>query len=226
MTIIDAYYETDELFLKFHCFIGRAVKYVAKISHRSDNEMDENLSLWCSCNFTGEDSFAEVCRKLTSHVGTITDNFSFLLEVSFIKYLLAIAFVQENRYVATLLVMSLTAFKNLCKETNLPDIEETEVNHDTEEPVAMIDETQVETANTKEQDEVQAPWKETYYSLYHEKFSKMKNMTLITKEKYNAIIEVLLELKKLCQEGPFKGPLPKGASQYDKIYELKSNIGQ
>jgi hypothetical protein len=54
----------------------------------------------------------------------------------------------------------------------------------------------------------------------------MKNSTLITTEKYNRVIDILIELQRLHRKGPVKVLMPTVVLKFDKIYELKSNIGK
>ncbi len=121
---------------------------------------------------------------------SFSDNLSFILEIPFLKYLLAVAFVNENQYIGITFIMSLLAFKKFCIDSNLPVDDEAEEKSVLTEPISVLEDTQEVSGTTKEQAQAESAWKETFYSIYYEKFSKMKNTTLITKDKYDKIVDV------------------------------------
>jgi hypothetical protein len=154
-------------------------------------EQHENLSTWCSCDFSGEDTFQEVKRKLSTFVSNIAEYLSFLYEIPFILEPIAVAEVNETRYVCVSLIMSLPAFKNYCAQHNLMPVQE-EMQNAYEDMEASLEEIdpELQREQSKEQEEAEAAWKETFYSVYYEKFNKMKNSTLISKDKYDRIVKV------------------------------------
>ncbi len=149
-----------------------------------------------------------------------------MLEIPFISELIAVAEVKETRYVCVTLIMSLSAFKNYCAQHNLmPMQEEMQNAYDNMEALLEEIDPELQREQSKEQEEAEAAWKETFYSVYCEKFNKMKNSTLIGKDKYDRIVKVILEYQRLRRRGPSKAPAPKDAIKFSKIYDLKSNIG-
>jgi len=163
-------------------------------------EQHENLSTWCSCNFSGEDTFQEVKRKLSTFVSNIAEYLSFLYEIPFILEPIAVAEVNETRYVCVSLIMSLPAFKNYCAQHNLMPVQEEMQNayEDMEASLEEIDQ-ELQREQSKEQKEAEAAWKETFYSVYYEKFNKMKNSTLISKDKYDRIVKVREVMQKMSK---------------------------
>jgi len=130
-----------------------SLQYVAKalVSTNSNIETDEHLSQWCNGNFSREDSFVEVRRQLSEFVMSFSDNLSFILEIPFLKYLLAVAFVNENQYIGITFIMSLLAFKKFCIDSNLPVDDEAEEKSVLTEPISVLEDTQEVSGTTKEQ---------------------------------------------------------------------------
>ena len=89
------------------------------------------------------------------------------------------------------MVINLPAFKNYCAQHNLMPVQEEMQNaiDDMESSVEEI-EPELQRELSKEQEEAEAAWKETFYSVYYEKFNKMKNSTLISRDKYDRIVKV------------------------------------
>jgi len=92
---------SDHLFLLFHYLVHKAVTHVAKTLMQSNVNVEEhdNLSTWCSCDFSREDTFQEVKHKLSTFVSNIAEYLSFALEIPFISELIAVAEVKETTYV-------------------------------------------------------------------------------------------------------------------------------
>ena len=63
-------------------------------------------------------------------------------------------------------------------------------------------------------------WKKRFYELYTDRFMKMKNSTMITMEKYNIIVEILLEL----ESKGINEPKTKTERDYSKKYEIIGNV--
>ena len=195
----------------------------AVIRMQRDVEEWEVVSKWCSCNFTGEESFNEVKVKLKDDVNNIMDYFQFLMEVPLISDLLSIVQPMDHQYVCVTLIMSFKAFRNYCRRNNIHLLDESYLG---EEAVVGDGDNRTVTAPAKEQEEAEADCKETFYEKYFEKFSKMKNTTLITQKRYNRVVETPVELQRIKSKGYKKHPIPRGALKFNRIYELKSNINQ
>ncbi len=217
---------TDELFNYFPLFIHDRVKGIVRAMHSRQLPISTfgNLAFWYTCDFTGEENFSQVQLKLSDYVQDIRDYLAFILDIPFLNDLLRVADASTNKYVCVTLVMSVQTFKRFCLENALPDIDEynnlgNEANRNPGSEAAE------DAVLSEEQVEAEVAWKDAFYSTYQEKFNKMKNTTLITKEKYERIVSILLEYKRLRRRGPYKGPAPKEAVKFSKIYEMRSNIG-
>jgi hypothetical protein len=213
--------------MMFHWYVCKAVWYVAEaILLEADNGTpEENMLCWTYCDFTGEETFLAVIQKLNNVVLNIVDYVKFVLKKPMIKDLLCIFSSYDDRYTCVSLLMSFDAFKHYVKKNKLLyQMEGADSTSNCEE----MDREEAETDVIKSPEEVEAldAWKAKLYELYHEKFSKMKNSTLIMTDKYNKIVNRSIELQRLRWKGPIKGPLPSDALKYDKVYELKSNIGK
>jgi hypothetical protein len=134
----------------------------------------------------------EVQLKLSKHVQEIMDYISFILGIPFFNDLIRMADAKENKYVCVTMVMPGPASKKFCEESNLPHIED-DYNFPEETNASESNSVDNNAVLTKEQEEAEAAWKETFHSSYYEKFSKRKNTTLITKEKYDKIVSILLQ---------------------------------
>lgn len=167
----------------------------------------------------------DVQLNLSEHVQEITDYVSFILGIPFFNDLIRIGDGKENKYVCVTIVMAGPAYKKFCEENDLSHIEDDQ-NLPEETYASESNSVDNNAVIVKEQEEAEVAWKETFYSTYYEKFSKMKNTTLITKEKYDKIVSILLQYKRLRRGGPYKGPAPNEAVKFSKIYELKSNVAE
>jgi hypothetical protein len=221
--LVDA---TEELFRLFHFYVVKSAEYVTKTLMRKNCSLDqwESLSKWCSCSFTGDENFADVKEKLRGDVEDIRQYLDFILQIPFLQNLIRDVLRREKQYVCVTFIMSFAAFKNFCKNNNLARVEEIS-GQDATEDATDYEESTHQRELTTEQKEAEAAWRETFYYVYSVKFTKMKNSTLITREKYDQIVNVLLELQQLRGRANYKGPIPKDALRFDKIYELKANIG-
>jgi hypothetical protein len=210
--------------------VVKCAEYVTKTLMRKNCSLDqwETLSKWCSCSFTGDENFEDVKEKLRGDVENIRQYLDFILQIPFLHNLIRDVLHREKhrekQYVCVTFIMSFAAFKNFCKNNNLACVEEIS-GQDTTEDATDYEESTHQRELTTEQKEVEAAWRETFYDVYSVKFTKMKNSTLITREKYDKIVNVLLELQQLRGRANYKGPIPKDALRFEKIYELKANIG-
>jgi hypothetical protein len=206
--------------------VVKSAEYVTKTLMRKNCSLDqwETLSKWCSCSFTGDENFADVKEKLRGDVEDIRQYLDFILQIPFLQDLIRDVLCREKQYVCVTFIMSFAAFKNFCKNNNLARVEEIS-GQDATEDATDYEESTHQRELTTEQKEAEAAWRETFYDVYSVKFTKMKNSTLITREKYDQIVNVLLELQQLRGRANYKGPIPKDALRFEKIYELKANIG-
>jgi hypothetical protein len=151
---------------------------------------------WTYCDFTGEETFLAVIQKLNNVVLNIVDYVKFVLKKPMIKDLLCIFSSYDDRYTCVSLLMSFDAFKHYVKKNKLLyQMEGADSTSNCEE----MDREEAETDVIKSPEEVEAldAWKAKLYELYHEKFSKMKNSTLIMTDKYNKIVNRSIELQRL-----------------------------
>jgi len=211
------------------CFIGMFAKRYDKLQRQFYlRQIMATMKRICCIGPTVTllaETFLSIIQKLNNDVVNIVDYVKFVLKIPMMKDLLCIYSSYDDRYTCVSLLMSFSAFKHYVQENKLNYLTlGANSTIDCEEMGREEEETDV----IKSPEEVEAldAWKAKFYELYHKKFSKMKNSTLIMTDKYNHIVHSLIELHRPHQKGPIKGPLPSDALKYDKVYELKSNIGK
>ena len=119
--------------------------------------------------------------------------------------------------------MSLKTFQKYCRQNDFAGQDELYVD---EEATVDYGNDRTIAAHSKEHEEAEAAWKETFYEKYYKKFRNMKNTTLITQEKYNRVVETIIELWRIKSKGCKKIPIPREALKFNRIYELKGNINE
>jgi predicted patatin/cPLA2 family phospholipase len=97
----------------------------------------------------------------------------------------------DRRYVCVTMIMSLKTFQKYCRQNDFAGQDELYVD---EEATVDYGNDRTIAAHSKEHEEAEAAWKETFYETYYKKFRNMKNTTLITQEKYNRVVETIIEL--------------------------------
>jgi hypothetical protein len=73
--------ESELLFLMFHWYVTKAVRWLAKrvLAGNDNTSTNDQLLQWCSCNFTGEEKFLEGITKLNNNVINRVDYISYVL---------------------------------------------------------------------------------------------------------------------------------------------------
>jgi hypothetical protein len=107
------------LFLTFHLLAVQAIKIVSCQFYSAatvDCKDSKHLNSRCKCQFSGEETFDQVCDSLGYNVKTINQYCCFLQKIPKLTGLLRYHKVKENKYFIASLLMTVPAFQKFMAE--------------------------------------------------------------------------------------------------------------
>lgn len=111
--------ETAELFIPFHLLASKAIAAIVESYNANNNPylfVSNPIASWLRCNFSGLETFEEVCQTFNPTIGSLREYIHFIMLIPGMTSLIRILCRQGNSQYIVGLIMSLSSFIQFNKQ--------------------------------------------------------------------------------------------------------------